>query len=154
MDIIAKKSNIENNSSKVELELSNSNSKTKSILNLKLKPNQYLKPKPTIKPEKTVVSQQSKPKVEKSTKNINQAPQIQTQLLSITQWILVIYNLIFLAIIIGAIFLEWTSIWQLPKSLIFILGVTGFLFLTSALWIIGQIRQKVAITLEIGRAHV
>lgn len=147
MDIIAKKSNIENNSSKVELELSNSNSKTKSILNLKLKPNQYLKPKPTIKPEKTVVSQQSKPKVEKSTKNINQAPQIQTQLLSITQWILVIYNLIFLAIIIGAIFLEWTSIWQLPKSLIFILGVTGFLFLTSALWIFGQIRQKVAITL-------
>lgn len=147
MDIIAKKSksNIEHNSSKLDLELSNS--KNQSTLNLKLKPNQYPEPKPMIKFEKKVVSQQAKSEIKKITKNINQAPQIQASLLSITQWILVIYNLIFLAIIIGAIFLEWTSIWQLPKSLIFILGVTGFLFLTSALWIFGQIRQKVAITL-------
>lgn len=147
MDIISKNSkyNIENNPSKVDLEFSNS--KNKSILNLKLKPNQYLKPKPTIKPEKTLVSQQSKPKVEKGTKNINQVPQIQAPLLSITQWILIIYNVIFLSLIIGAVFLDWSSIWQLPKSIIFIMGVTGFLFLTSALWIFGRISHRVAITL-------
>jgi hypothetical protein len=147
MEIIAKKSksNIEHNSSKLDLELSNS--KNQSTLNLKLKTNQYPEPKPMIKFEKKVVSQQAKSEIKKITKNINQVSQIQAPLLSITQWILVIYNFIFLAFIISAISLEWTSIWQLPKSIIFILGVTGFLFLTSALWIFGRISHKVAITL-------
>jgi tetratricopeptide (TPR) repeat protein len=89
----------------------------------------------------------SKSNLEKTSTKINKVSQIQAPLLSITQWILVIYNVIFFSLIIVAIFLDWSSIWQLPKSLIFILGVSGFLFLTSALWIFGQIRHKVAITL-------
>jgi tetratricopeptide (TPR) repeat protein len=145
MDITSKKSksHIENNPSKTDLELSS----FKSTLKLKSNPNQSPKSQISVKLEKKVILEQSKPKVEKTTKNINQVPQIQAPLLSITQWILVIYSIIFLALIISAISLEWSSIWQIPKSLIFILGVTGFLFLTSVLWIFGQIRHIVAITL-------
>jgi len=147
MDIITKKSrsNIENNPSKVDSKFSNY--KNQSTLNLKLELNQYHKPEPTIRSEKKVVSQQSNPEVEKNIKNINQVSQIQAPFLSITQWGLVGYNVVFIALIIGAVLFNWASIWQLPKSLISILWVTGFLFLTSTLWIFGQIRHRVTITL-------
>lgn len=97
-----------------------------------------------------IIAKKSKPNIEN---NLNQTnlrlsnSNNRSQLLSITQWILVIYNVIFIALIVGVIFSDWSSIWQLPKAMTFILGVTGFLILSSAMLIFGHIRHKVAITL-------
>lgn len=67
--------------------------------------------------------------------------------LPISQWILVIYNFIFLSVVSFMVVVDWDSIWQLPKSSIFIFGVTLFLFIASILWIFGFIKHSVSINL-------
>ena len=106
-----------------------SESKNKSIINLKLK------------------SEQVAPIKSNHSKNLSYSSKLQSRSLSNTQWILVIYNFVFLTLVAGAIFLDWASIFQLPKSIVFTLGVTGFLVSASILWIFGQIRHSISITL-------
>lgn len=67
--------------------------------------------------------------------------------LSLSQWILVVYNLAFLSVVSFMVVVDWDSIWQLPKSSIFIFGVTLFLFIASILWIFGFIKHSVSINL-------
>lgn len=67
--------------------------------------------------------------------------------LPISQWILVVYNLAFLSVVSFVVVVDWDSIWQLPKSSIFIFGVTLFLFIASILWIFGFIKHLVSINL-------
>jgi tetratricopeptide (TPR) repeat protein len=59
------------------------------------------------------------------------------------QWILTGYIIIFLGVLSGIFFVEWGNIWQLPKSITFIFGVSGFLVLSSILWIFGLIKHSV-----------
>ncbi len=84
-------------------------------------------------------SSKSKSKIE------NITPKSRT--LSNSQWILVLYNIISFAVLSAIIVLDWSSIWQLPKSMVFVFGVTGFLILASIFWIFGLIKHSVAITL-------
>jgi tetratricopeptide (TPR) repeat protein len=61
--------------------------------------------------------------------------------------ILYLYNIIFLAIISFFFISDWNSVWQLPKSVAFIFGVTGFLVIASIFWIFGLIKNTIKITL-------
>lgn len=70
-----------------------------------------------------------------------------TNKVSPAQWILLIYTTIFLAVLSCIVFINWSNIWQLPKTMIFIFGVSGFLILASILWIFGGIKHIVRISL-------
>jgi tetratricopeptide (TPR) repeat protein len=59
------------------------------------------------------------------------------------QWMLSGYIITFLGILSGIVFVDWGNIWQLPKSITFIFGVSGFLVLSSILWIFGFIKHSV-----------
>jgi tetratricopeptide (TPR) repeat protein len=63
------------------------------------------------------------------------------------QWLLVGYIVVLLSIISGLFVLDWSNIWQLPKSIAFALGITGFLIIVSILWIFGFIKHSVKINL-------
>lgn len=71
----------------------------------------------------------------------------QNDKLSKPQWILLIYTTIFLAILSAIVVIDWDNIWQLPKSIGFVFGVTTLLILASVLWIFGHIGHRVAINL-------
>lgn len=143
MDIIAKnfKSKVDLYQSKSYLE--SSNFKNISTINFKSNPESNIKTQSKLK----FLTNKHKTRYESILEIITKIPKIKFQILSSFQWILVIYIFLFLSLVVGAIFLDWSSIWQLPKSIIFIFGVTGFLLLTSILWIFGQISHRVAITL-------
>jgi tetratricopeptide (TPR) repeat protein len=66
---------------------------------------------------------------------------------SISQWILLLYFGIFFITLIVVYINNWTSPWQLPKTLGLILGGTGALSLSITLWIFGNIKHIVKITL-------
>lgn len=59
----------------------------------------------------------------------------------------IILNLIFLSTLSFIVFLDWGSIWQLPKSIVLVIGTMVFLVLFSILWIFGKIKNKVYINL-------
>ena len=65
----------------------------------------------------------------------------------ISQWILLLYFGIFFITLIVVYINNWTSPWQLPKTLGLILGGTGALSLSITLWIFGNIKHTVKITL-------
>lgn len=115
----------------------NSKSKQKSIINLRLNP----------RSNNTAVKQYRLNNKKTKDQSKNTIIKSRSRSLSNSQWILVLYNLIFFSVISAAIFLDWASIWQLPKVILFIVGVTGFLVLSSLLWIFGLIKNIVAITL-------
>lgn len=66
---------------------------------------------------------------------------------SLSQWVLIGYFAIFFIILITIYLNNWTSPWQLPKTLGLILGGTGALILSITLWIFGNIKHTVKITL-------
>jgi tetratricopeptide (TPR) repeat protein len=65
----------------------------------------------------------------------------------ISQWILLLYFAVFFTILIVIYVGDWTSSWQLPKTLGLILGSTGALILSITLWIFGNIKHTVKLTL-------
>jgi tetratricopeptide (TPR) repeat protein len=65
----------------------------------------------------------------------------------ISQWILLLYFAVFFTILIVIYIGDWTSPWQLPKTLGLILGSTGALILSITLWIFGNIKHTVKLTL-------
>ena len=67
--------------------------------------------------------------------------------LSKAQWLLLCYTTIFLAILSSIVFINWDNTWQLPKTILLIFGVSGFLIISSTLWIFGYIKHTVRITL-------
>ena len=71
----------------------------------------------------------------------------QNDKLSKPQWILLIYTIVFLAILSAIVVIDWANIWQLPKSIGFVFGVAGLLILSSVLWIFGGIKHIVRINL-------
>lgn len=71
----------------------------------------------------------------------------QNDKLSKPQWILLIYTMIFLAILSAIVVIDWANIWQLSKSIGFVFGVAGLLILSSVLWIFGGIKHIVRINL-------
>jgi tetratricopeptide (TPR) repeat protein len=65
----------------------------------------------------------------------------------LSQWILLLYfGVLFITLTVVYIN-NWTSPWQLPKTLGLILGGTGALILSITLWIFGNIKHIVKITL-------
>jgi tetratricopeptide (TPR) repeat protein len=127
---ISKKSHTVVKSKVIELNrLSTSETKSKSNSSL-IQHNNKLTKKSSSKSESQIV---------KVTPN--------SRILSNSQWVLVLYNIIFFAVLSAIIILDWSSVWQLPKAVTFILGVTGFLILASIFWIFGLIKHSVAITL-------
>jgi tetratricopeptide (TPR) repeat protein len=66
---------------------------------------------------------------------------------SLSQWVLIGYFGIFFITLITIYLNNWTSPWQLPKTLGLILGGTGALILSITLWIFGNIKHTVKITL-------
>lgn len=80
---------------------------------------------------------------------VDKYPKKESKILSlpISQWILVLYNFLFLSIVSFIVVFDWGSTLQLPKSGAFILGITLFLFLASMLWIFGFIKHSVNINL-------
>lgn len=63
------------------------------------------------------------------------------------QWILLIYTTIFLAVLSVFVVVDWANIWQLPKSIVFIFGLSGLLVGISIFWIFGGIKHNVSINL-------
>lgn len=61
--------------------------------------------------------------------------------------VIIFYTSVLLIGVIGIYLNDWGSVWQLPKSLLFIGGVMGLLFFTSGIWIFGVVRHKVSLTL-------
>jgi tetratricopeptide (TPR) repeat protein len=115
-----------------------SNSKPKAVINLREKASVELQ-----STTKSNISKKSSSKSESQIAKVN--PKSRT--LSNSQWILVLYNIISFAVISAVIVLDWSSVWQLPKAIVFVFGVTGFLLLASIFWIFGLIKHSVAITL-------
>ena len=70
-----------------------------------------------------------------------------TNKLSPAQWILLIYTTIFLAVLSAFVVIDWANIWQLPKSIVFIFGLSGLLVGISIFWIFGGIKHNVSINL-------
>lgn len=79
--------------------------------------------------------------------DISQADTQKTSTNKLSQWILLLYfGVLFVALIV--LYLNnWTSPWQLPKTLGLILGGTGALILSITLWIFGNIKHTIKITL-------
>jgi tetratricopeptide (TPR) repeat protein len=67
--------------------------------------------------------------------------------LSGIQWVFVIYIVILLLSILGIYIPNWGSIWQLPKSIVLILGTIVLLFIVSMAWIFGRVKHTVQFTL-------
>lgn len=63
------------------------------------------------------------------------------------QLILLIYTTIFLAVLSVFVVVDWANIWQLPKSIVFIFGLSGLLVGISIFWIFGGIKHNVSINL-------
>jgi len=70
-----------------------------------------------------------------------------TNKLSPAQWILLIYTTIFLAVLSVFVVVDWANIWQLPKSIVFVFGLSGLLVGISIFWIFGGIKHNVSINL-------
>lgn len=61
--------------------------------------------------------------------------------------VIILYINVLLIAVAGIHMNVWGSVWQLPKSLLFIGGVMGLLLMTAGIWIFGAVRHKVSLTL-------
>lgn len=102
-----------------------------------------------IKPQGEKTKEMSREKISHTDK-ISDLPQADTQKTStnrLSQWILLLYFGVFFILLIMGYINNWTSPWQLPKTLGLILGGTGALILSITLWIFGNIKHTVKISL-------
>jgi tetratricopeptide (TPR) repeat protein len=102
-----------------------------------------------IKPQGEKTKEMSREKISHTDK-ISDLPQADTQKTStnrLSQWILLLYFGVFFILLIIGYINNWTSPWQLPKTLGLILGGTGALILSITLWIFGNIKHTVKISL-------